>query len=152
VIVTEELAVLTYLDSSLLVSIHGLDGNSMLASTAFTSISQMPVITTLCQLEVINALNLRAFRKQITARAVVEAIRGFEEDLLSGVYEVRTIPEGSFVRALELSQKTTQRLGTRSSDILHVAAALELGAKAFYSFDLQQRKLAESLGLTLNPI
>ena len=32
-------------------------------------------------------------------------------------------------------------------DILHVATAIELGAKAFLTFDANQKKLAEAEGL-----
>ena len=34
----------------------------------------------------------------------------------------------------------------RSFDILHVAAAIHLGAKEFLTFDANQRKLAEAEG------
>jgi predicted nucleic acid-binding protein len=40
---------------------------------------------------------------------------------------------------------------TRSFDILHVAAALELGATKFWSFDDRQKRLAEEVGLRVNP-
>jgi predicted nucleic acid-binding protein len=55
-----------------------------------------------------------------------------------------------FDKARQLSWRTTSKLGTRTADLLHVAAALELGADYFYSFDKQQRKLAESLRLKVN--
>jgi predicted nucleic acid-binding protein len=55
-----------------------------------------------------------------------------------------------FERARQLSRQTTAKLGTRTADLLHVAAALELGADYFYSFDRQQRKLAQSVRLKLN--
>jgi len=43
-------------------------------------------------------------------------------------------------------------LGTRAVDVLHVAAALELGATGFFTFGLKQRKMAEATGLILNPV
>ena len=55
-----------------------------------------------------------------------------------------------FERARQLSQETTAKLGTRTADLLHVAAALELGADFLYSFDQQQRKLAQAVRLKLN--
>jgi predicted nucleic acid-binding protein len=55
-----------------------------------------------------------------------------------------------FERARLLSRQTTAKLGTRTADLLHVAAALELGADYLYSFDLQQRKLAQTVRLKLN--
>jgi predicted nucleic acid-binding protein len=42
-------------------------------------------------------------------------------------------------------------LGTRSLDLLHVAAALALEAKVFLSFDDRQRKAAASEGLQVKP-
>jgi len=51
-------------------------------------------------------------------------------------------------RARELSRQSTARLGTRTADLLHVAAALELEADYLYSFDEQQRKLARTLILS----
>ena len=44
------------------------------------------------------------------------------------------------------------RLGTRTADLLHVAAALELGSDWFYSFDRQQRKLAQAAKLNVQSI
>jgi predicted nucleic acid-binding protein len=142
----------TYLDSSLLVSLHCLDANSKLASHAFLLPVETPIITELCQLEVVNALNLKAFRREITPQATIQAVRSFEEDLSAGAYALRPLPERAFSRALQLSQQTTQKLGIRTADILHIAAALELGADEFFTFDLQQRKLASTVGLILNPI
>ena len=56
----------------------------------------------------------------------------------------------SLDRARELSRQTTARLGTRTADLLHVAAALEIEADCLYSFDKQQRKLARAVRLKLN--
>jgi predicted nucleic acid-binding protein len=141
----------TYLDSSTIVSLHVSDSNSNSARLAVTQLTLVPLISTLGQLEVVNALSLKAFRKEISSAEASLSIQKFTENLQRGAYELRPIPEQAFVRALQLSQTTTQRMGTKSADILHIAAALELGAKAFFSFDEQQRKLAETVGLTLNP-
>ena len=42
--------------------------------------------------------------------------------------------------------------GHRAFDILHIAAALQLGAKEFLTFDQNQRKLAAKAGLKIGPI
>jgi predicted nucleic acid-binding protein len=39
--------------------------------------------------------------------------------------------------------------GTRTLDTLHVAAALALGAKEFWTFDDRQAKLATAVGLNV---
>jgi hypothetical protein len=71
--------------------------------------------------------------------------------LRAGVFQLRPLPEAAFARARKLSRQTTPILGTRTADLLHVAAALELGVAGFFSFDLHQRKMAETAGLKLNP-
>ena len=53
-------------------------------------------------------------------------------------------------RAHELSGRTAAKLGTRTADLLHVAAAFELGVDCLYTFDYHQRRFAETLRLKLN--
>lgn len=57
------------------------------------------------------------------------------------------------VTAERISKARTFAGGHRSFDILHVATALELGAKEFLSFDANQNELAaaEGLGTPLRP-
>jgi predicted nucleic acid-binding protein len=47
------------------------------------------------------------------------------------------------------SELQTDSHGHRSRDILHVATALESGAKEFLTFDKNQKKLAEAEGLVV---
>jgi predicted nucleic acid-binding protein len=68
----------------------------------------------------------------------------------AGAFRMVALPESLFEVARELSERTTETLGTRAVDLLHVAAALELGAEYLYSFDERQRKLARSVRLKLN--
>jgi len=46
---------------------------------------------------------------------------------------------------------TLYKLGTRSLDLMHAAAALLLGSETFLSFDERQRKAAKSEGLKVKP-
>lgn len=46
-----------------------------------------------------------------------------------------------------MSEKHAATEGQRMIDLLHVAAALESGAKTFVSFDQRQRMLAKASGL-----
>ncbi len=50
-------------------------------------------------------------------------------------------------RAAELSRAYTPRLGTRTLDVLHVASALELGSRAFVTYDERQAALAKAVKL-----
>ena len=107
-------------------------------------------VTILGELEVINAFGLRVFRKEVTAAQAQSSISDFEQDLRDGVFQLRGIPDTVFERARQLSPHTTAKLGTRTADILHVAAALELDVDYLYSFDQHQRKLAQTIRLKLN--
>jgi len=107
-------------------------------------------VTALCELEVVNAFGLRVFRKQASPAEANAARTNFERDLHEGLFQLRGVVEVVFERARQLSRQTTAKLGTRTADLLHVAAALELGVDHFYSFDQQQRKLAHAVRLKLN--
>jgi len=52
---------------------------------------------------------------------------------------------------VNLSTRHTPTLGTRTLDLLHVAAALELGCTDFLSFDNRQRQAAQAEGLNVLP-
>ena len=71
-------------------------------------------------------------------------------DLVSG--DVVTVPgpwPQIHLAAERLSELYTDANGHRAVDILHVATAIELGAKEFLTFDANQRKLAEAEGLVV---
>ncbi|MEO6740054.1 MAG: PIN domain-containing protein [Chthoniobacteraceae bacterium] len=57
----------------------------------------------------------------------------------------------SLARADDISEKHAATEGQRTIDLLHVALALECGAKTFLSFDTRQRKLAKAAGLKVKP-
>ena len=107
-------------------------------------------ISALVELEAVNALELRVFRKEISSSQAQSSLRDLEKDILGGVLQLRPLFDQVFERARGLAKQTTARLGTRTADLLHVAAALELGVDCLYSFDQQQRKLAEVVRLKLN--
>jgi predicted nucleic acid-binding protein len=101
--------------------------------------------------EAVNALQLRVSRKEISAKQAKASWDDLVQDLRSGVLTLLSLPDAAFERARALSLQATARLGTRTADLLHVAAALEMGAERLYSFDRQQRKLAQAVRLKVNP-
>jgi hypothetical protein len=143
---------LIYPDTSLVVSLYCLDAYSVIAASLLQTAREKFVITTLVELEAVNAFGLKQFRKEITSRQAQTSLQNFDKAVRDGVFELLSLPVSAFERARQLSRQLTPQLGTRSSDVLHVAAALELRASCFFSFDLQQRKMAEAVGLTLNPL
>jgi predicted nucleic acid-binding protein len=139
-----------YADSSFLVSLYSADTNRATATRAMRASTGECFLTTLGELEVVNAFGLRVFRKEVSAAQAQESITDFEKDLHDGILQLRGLSDSIFERARQLSRQTTAKLGTRTADLLHVAAALELGADFLYSFDQQQRKLAQAVRLKLN--
>ena len=58
----------------------------------------------------------------------------------------------AFARATDLSRRHTLSQGHRTYDVLLVAAALELGATLFLTFDGRQAKLARAEGLEVKGV
>jgi len=139
-----------YADSSFLVSLYSADSNWAAASSTMEASSGECFVTTLGELEVVNVFGLRVFRKEVSAAQADASVIDFEKDLRDGTLQLRGLSDSIFERARQLSRQTTAKLGIRTADLLHVAAALELGADYLYTFDRQQRKLAQSLRLKVN--
>lgn len=139
-----------YADTSFLVSLYSPDANSAAAVRTMQASGGVRFVSVFGELEVVNALGLRVFRKEISATQARSSLNDFESDLRAEVFQLRPLPEQVFDRARQLSQQTTPKLGTRTADLLHVATALELSADCLYTFDQQQRKLAHTLRLKLN--
>lgn len=139
-----------YADPSFIVSLYSPDANSAAAARTMQASFAQPFVTTFGELEVVNALGLRTFRKELLPAQAQSSLLAFEKDLRDGVFQLRELTDLILERANQLSRQTTAKLGTRTADLLHVAAALELGTDHLYTFDLQQRKLAQSLRLKLN--
>ena len=139
-----------YLDTSFLVSLYGSDVNLEPATQVMEASDGDHLVTTFGRLEVVNAFALQVFRKEASAAQAESSVDDFEKDMGSGILQLRPLPERALDRARELSRQTTGRLGTRTADLLHVAAALELEATYLYSFDKRQRELARVVRLKLN--
>jgi predicted nucleic acid-binding protein len=139
-----------YADPSFIVSLYSPDANSALAARTMQASSGDRFLTTFGELEVVNAMGLRVFRKEASAAQAQSSLIEFEKDLRDGVFQLRALTDSVLERARQLSRQTTAKLGTRTADLLHVAAALGLGVDRLYTFDLHQRKLAQTLRLKLN--
>jgi predicted nucleic acid-binding protein len=141
-----------YADSSFLVSCYLTDTNSPRAKTYLLGASVPLVFTALQSLEVRNSFHLGVFRGLFSASEATSARANLELDLQSGRLVKKTVKWPlAFRIASHLSQGHSAMVGTRSLDVLHVAAAKTLRAKVFVSFDDRQRKLAAAVGLTVVP-
>ncbi len=136
-----------YADTSFLVSLYSFDRNSIEAAGGMNDIQLPLMLTALGELELVNALQLRVFRKEVSPPQVRVAYGAFHTDLRDGVLSMKPWPATTYAQALRLGQRWTAKLGTRTLDILHVASALALEADTFNTFDDRQKNLARAAGL-----
>jgi len=96
-----------------------------------------------------HAIAQHMFRGTLSSQDAARLYTVFEADRSSGIWAETGIPEIAFETAVQLARKFGPRLGSRTLDTLHVASALELGAREFWTFDERQSKLAKAAGLTV---
>jgi predicted nucleic acid-binding protein len=136
----------SYADTSFLISLYTPDANSSRAAELMGGKPTL-LLTPFGELELLNALELRGFRKELSRREVKRAGDAFERDRGSGVFSLQPAPTLLYEVAARVSRRRTFQLGVRTLDILHVASALLPKAEDFYTFDERQRNLANVEGL-----
>jgi predicted nucleic acid-binding protein len=141
-----------YLDSSVVFSLQVKDANTVAAVALLQSERETLALTRLCEVEFVNALSLRLFRKEISESQAQASIADLEKNLFMGIYQLLPFPDSAFARAKALALTLMPTIGVRAVDLLHVAAALELGVDALYTFDQKQRRTAQAGGLAVNPL
>jgi predicted nucleic acid-binding protein len=143
---------LTLPDASFLFALYGQDAHTAVAKAATAKLGVPLTLTMLQRYELANAVRFAAFRKVISGKDATTVLTAFEADLQAGYLVLSACDLETVVQeAQRLSAIHTVGGGHRSFDILHVAAAVVLGAGEFYSFDANQRKLAKAVGLAVGP-
>ena len=138
----------TYADPSALLKLYVHEPESAAMSAWRRRTTGALPVTEHGRLEIINGICLAAFRKAISAEALSDALASFDEDFSHGRYiQVDVLWRAILRRAGEINRNHTSTLGCRSSDVLHVATALELGLRSFVTFDHRQQRLARATGL-----
>ena len=141
-----------YADTSFIVSLYKEDSASVEAAAAIRNVEAPILLSELSVLEFLNATNLAVFRKEITgdARAIIS--QRFNSDLEAGIFRTLPVPSSKlYPTSARLSDTHSATLGTRSLDLMHVAAALILGAQTFLSLDSRQRAAAKAEGMKVLP-
>lgn len=141
---------MNYADTGFLCSLYTPDAHTAKAAAAMKRQVEPLAFIWLHQLEFRNALRLRVFRKEITAKQRDASLNLLLADLAGNLFEHASpsLPE-VMMEAERLSASHSEKIGTRSLDILHVAAALVLGVPTFFTFDKRQAALAKAVGLKL---
>jgi predicted nucleic acid-binding protein len=136
-----------YADTSFVASLYIPGTHASAALAAVRPLRAPLLITSLGELEFANAMALRVFRNELSSSESGSAFAHFRKDILDGIFRVSPVPHGAFEKAIQLSQKHSSRIGTRTLDVLHVAAAITLRARFFYTFDRSQAELARASNL-----
>jgi predicted nucleic acid-binding protein len=136
-------------DPSFLFSLYVLDVNSAAASAKMRRAALPLLLTDVGKVEILNAVGLRLFRKELRPAEAKKVYGLFRQDIEQGVVQIVPLPAAAYQRAEQIARTHTPLLGTRTLDVLHVAGALVLKADAFYTFDQKQAGLATAVGLTI---
>lgn len=143
-----------YPDTSFLCALYRLQVNSPEAAKHFAALPGPLEVTSLLLYEFRQSVRfqVRLHRKDagkgFAKSDGAKMLGDLKSDLAGGALVVRPAPWPEIHATAErLSERHTETHGHRALDILHVATALELGAKHFLTFDRNQKKLAETEGL-----
>ena len=141
-----------YADTSFVVPLYRAETTSAAASKAMTRLQAPVWLSPLCELELHNAFHLSVFRGEIDPAAAIRKTQLFADDVAIRIFTIQPVPHSTlYPKAIELAARHSAILGTRSLDLMHVAAALILNADLFLSFDESQKKAAEAEGLKVEP-
>ncbi len=144
--------VTAYFDTGVLVKLYV---DELDSDHAIALVEQAPLplpFTHIHRIELLTAIRLKTFRGELTAAEQRKIFRLVAADSAAGRLR---LPDYDLIqvfgRAEELSLSHATAIGTRSLDILHVAAALECRCTEFCSFDRRQRALAAKTNLEVTP-
>lgn len=91
------------------------------------------------------------FRNYWSRSEASAVMNGFLQQRSTGVFRALPFASEMWDKAAELSRLHTAAIGTRTLDVLHVAAALLLKPDVFFTFDKRQAKLAKAMRLKVAP-
>lgn len=141
-----------YADTSFLLALYREQTASPAANAVMQHIAAPLPLTPLVFLELRNGLNLALFKDEIDGDTRKAAWAQIEQDIRDGVLcHVAPASAAVYDKAAELSDRHGPSVGVRTLDVLHVAAALVLGASRLLSLDQMQRTLASKVGLAVAP-
>lgn len=141
-----------YIDTGILVKLYVKETTTPQAITLVLNFPTPLPLTHIQELEIRNALRLKQGRGELTEREAAAALYDFQSDIEAGRYERPAYNLVSvFTGAEDISRKHATTTKCRSLDVLHVAAAREIGCREFVSFDERQRAVARATGLNVLP-
>jgi predicted nucleic acid-binding protein len=105
-------------------------------------------LTSLHRAEWTHTIAQHVFRGVLSHEDASRFYIAFEADREANVWADISFPDAAYETATELARKHGPQIPMRTLDTLHVACALELGAREFWTFDERQKRLAKTVGLS----
>jgi predicted nucleic acid-binding protein len=142
-----------YADSSFIVSLYIPEPQRTARATSYMERRREALpFTPQHRLEVRNAVRLLVWSKRISVVDRSRAFKEIDEDLDAELFLVHTPLDytETYRKAEKIGSTHNEQIGSRSSDLFHVAAALQLGFKEFLTFDSKQLDLARAAGLKVD--
>lgn len=139
-----------YLDTSALLKLYVREEASELVQNLVTSQKDPLPIWEFQQFELINALQLKVFWKEIDAEDANRLLSLFDQRMRRGQYYYPHIDRGELMLTFRSLAKWTPETGCRTMDILHVACAMQISPQFFISFDQRQQNLARKAKLSVH--
>lgn len=144
---------MNYADSGFIVSLYR--PSEGLSKPARRAIKQSPgpvFLSPLSLLEIRNALNFAIRRGEMGVTERDAVLTDIQRQLDAGYFRMAEASQSEiYAKACELSDKHTPAIGTRSLDLMHVAAALLCKTRCLLSTDTRQREAAKAEGLKVKP-
>lgn len=139
-----------YVDSSILVKLYYPEPESAQIEAFVKQHRVIIPFTYFHDLEIHNAIQLKEYRKEITGTEKNGIFHAITEDKQKGILQQLTVSYHQiFEQSLKLSSVCSCDIGTRTLDIIHVAAALCGEFTHFLSHDGRQNALAEKAGVSV---
>lgn len=135
-----------YADTSFLVPLYLIDRHTVNAQVRMATRPAV-LFTPFHRAELTHTIYQHIFRRHISDREAQLAFLNLEQDVSSGLWTLANQPPNVLSGCIRLAHRHVAALGVRTLDSMHVAAALELGATHFWTFDQRQMRLAEAAGL-----
>ena len=147
-----------FADTSFLCALYRVQDNSPAAYKLAEALKEPLTVSSLVLFEFRQSVRLQAFRfssdrtQGYSPREAARVLEALRANLEAGVAFIAPA-DWPAVHSLaeELSSQHTAISGNRSMDTLHVATALHVGAKQFFTFDGKQAALAKAAGLKVRP-
>jgi predicted nucleic acid-binding protein len=139
-----------YLDTSAFLKLYVREANSGQVQALVTSQKDPLPVWEFQQVEMINALYLKVFWKEITAEDATRLLTLLDQRMRRGQYYCPRIDRAELMMTFRSLAKWTPDTGCRTMDILHVACAMQITPVTFVSFDERQIRLARKAKLTVH--